>query len=187
MPTVLRLVMLSVALLIAPACLVVTINPTHDRDALVWEPGLIGSWQNADDNSSVTIERGEWHSYRIRYTHPIESGDLTGYLTMIGKGRYLDIMPARGQDHGSFLLPVHATLRVTLEGDRLEITALSYDWFVDRLKTKVGVPGLNVVLDEKQNALVVSPTGTVRAWIARQPAAGGMFGASAIFTRKPDS
>jgi hypothetical protein len=187
MARVLRLLVLAAALLTAPGCLVVTVHPTHDRDDLVWDPALIGSWQNPDDNSSVTIERGEWQSYRVRYTHPIETGDLTGYLTTIGKARYLDLMPAKGEDRGSFLLPVHVTLRVKLEGDRLEITALSYDWFVDRLKTKAGVPGLNVVFDEKENALIVSPPGVVRRWIARQPEDGKMFGAGAAFTRKPGS
>lgn len=187
MAPVLRLLVLAAALLTATGCLVVTVHPTHDRDDLIWDPALIGSWHNADDNSSVTIERGEWQSYRLHYTHPIETGHLTGYLTRIGKARYLDLMPAKGEDRGSFLLPVHVTLRVTLEGDRLEITALSYDWFVDRLKTKAGVPGLNVVLDEKENALIASPAGAVRAWIARQPADGKMFGASAGFTRKPGS
>ena len=180
-----RLLMFAAALLIAPGCLVVTVNPVHDPDALVWEPGLIGSWQNADDNSSLTIERGEWQSYRINYVHPIETGDLTGYLTTIGKARYLDVMPARGQDHGSFLVPVHVVLRLKLDGDRLEMSALSYDWFFDRLKTKAGVPGLNVVRDEKENALVASTTSAIRDWIARQPADGAMFGAPATFTRKP--
>jgi len=178
-------VILAVVLLLAPGCLVLSVHPTHDRDALVWEPALIGDWHSADDNSSLTIERGEWQSYRIHYVHPIEGGDLTGYLTTIGKARFLDVMPGRGEDRGSFLVPVHATLRVDLDGDRLEMTALSYDWFFDRLKTKVGVPGLAVLLDEKENALIVAPSSAVRAWIARQPPEGKMFGASATFTRKP--
>ena len=178
-----RLMVVVAALALAPACLVVTVNPTHDRDALVWEPGLLGTWQNADDKSSVTIERGEWQSYRIHYVHPIETGDLTGHLTTIGKARYLDLMPATGQDRGSFLVPVHLTLRVNLAGDRLEVTALSYDWFLDRVKSRTGVPGLNVVLDEKENTLIASPASVVRGWIARQPADGGMFGASATFVR----
>lgn len=179
-----RFLVLAAALLFSTGCLVVTVHPTHDRDALVWEPALLGNWQSADDNSSLTIERGEWQSYRIHYVHPIESGDLTGYLTTIGKVRYLDVMPARGQDRGSFLLPVHATLRVHLEEHRLDISALSYDWFFDHLNTKAGVRGLNVVLDEKENALIASPAAVVRQWIARQPADGKMFGASASFARK---
>ena len=184
MASVRRYVMLAVALLFAPGCLVVTVHPTHDREALTWEPALVGTWQNSDDNSSLVIERGEWQSYRIKYEFPIESGELTGHLTTVGRARFLDVMPARGQDHGSFLVPVHATLRVELAKDTLVVSGLSYDWFLDRLKTKAGVPGLSVVLDEKENALVVSPSRTVRAWLARQPADGLMFGAPATFTRK---
>ncbi|CAN5712333.1 hypothetical protein BH24ACI5_BH24ACI5_14720 [soil metagenome] len=181
----LRVIVLAAVLLGAPGCLVLTVNPSHDRDDLVWEPGLVGTWIDGDDNASMTIEASEWQSYKIDYAHPIEKGQLTGYLTTIGKERYLDVMPARGQDHGAFLLPVHATLRLKLEGDRLELTALSYDWFFDRLKKKAAIPGLTAVLDEKENALIVSPTAALRAWIAKQPAGARTFGASAVFTRKP--
>ena len=65
--------------------------------------------------------------------HPVETGTLTGYLTSVGDDRFLDVMPARGEDRGSFLLPVHAVLRIALDGDRLELTPL-YDWMNDRLR-----------------------------------------------------
>lgn len=180
-----RVLMLALVLFGAPGCLVLSVNPTLDRDALVWEPALVGTWVDAEDNASMTIERGEWQSYKVQYAHPIEKGQLTGYLTTIGGSQYLDLMPARGEDRGSFLLPVHATLRVKLEGDRLEVTALSYDWFFDRLHKKAAIAGLQVALDEKENALIVSPGEAVRAWIAKQPAGGAAWGASAVFTRKP--
>jgi hypothetical protein len=176
---------LGVALLAAPGCLVLTVNPTHDRDALVWEPGLVGQWQSPDDNASLTIEKGEWQSYKIHYTHTIESGHVTGYLTTIGQAQYLDVMPARGEDRGAFLLPVHATVRIKLMGDKLELTALSYDWFFDRLRQKTPIPGLAASLDEKENALIVSTTTAVRAWLAKQPPGSAAFGASAVFIRKP--
>ena len=179
-----RGLLLAAVLAGAPGCLVLTVNPVHDRDALVWEPALLGQWHDAEDNASMTIERGEWQSYKIAYAHPIEKGHLTGYLTTIGKTLYLDVMPARGEDHGAFLLPVHAALRVKLEADRLELTPLSYDWFSDRLQGKAGIPGLTVALDEKENALIVSPTAALRAWITKQQAAAPAFGAGAVFTRK---
>ena len=94
----------------------VAVNPSHDRDSLVWEPGLVGEWQNVDDASSMKIERGEWQSYTVEYAHTIEKGRLTGYLSTIGKERYLDVMPARGEDHGSFLLPLHVVLRGAASG-----------------------------------------------------------------------
>ena len=182
---VIRLAGIVIAACVSQACLVLTVNPSHDRESLVWEPALVGDWHNADDNSSLKIERAEWTSYMIEYVHPIETGQLTGYLTRIGKATYLDVMPARGQDHGSFLVPVHATLRVALEGDRLELTALSYDWFYDRLKKRTPIAGLTIALDEKENALIVNSTREIRAWLAKQLPAGQALGASAVFTRKP--
>lgn len=180
-----RLALVIAVLLTSPGCLVLTVNPTHDRDALVWEPGLVGQWQNPDDNASLAIEKGEWQSYKIHYTHTIESGHVTGYLTTIGASQYLDVMPARGEDRGAFLVPVHATLRIKLAGDKLELTAFSYDWFFDRLRQQTAIPGLTAAFDEKENALVVSPTRAVRAWIAKLPAGSPAFGASAVFIRKP--
>ena len=181
---VLRVVALAAALAFAPGCLVLSLNPAYDDESLVWEPGLVGTWQNAEDNASVEVERGEWRSYRIRYVYPIESGELTGYLSSIGKEVHLDVMPARGQDHGSFLIPVHAIFRVRLEGDRLELASLSYDWFFERLRGRKPVPGLTVVEDQKKNALIVSPTASLRMWLRDLPRESPAFGAPATFTRE---
>ena len=169
----------------ASGCLVLSINPGHSDTTIAWEPDLIGTWVDADDKSSLQIARSEWRSYRIHYEHPIERGDLTGYLTIVGDERYLDVMPSRGQDRGSFLIPVHALLRVRFEGDRLELTPLSYDWFLERVRGQKLVPGLDVAADQKENALITSTTDRLRDWLRTQPVDGPMFGAAATFTRKP--
>jgi len=168
---------------LAPACLVLNVHPLYDDDTLTWEPALVGAWQDLDDKSSMQIERSEWKSYTIRYVHPIETGQLTGYLTVVGDKRYLDVMPARGEDRGAFLVPVHAFLRVQLEGDRLELAPISYDWVSERLKAGKPLAGLDVAFDQKENALIISPTTRLRTWLRRQPVGERMFGASAIFKR----
>jgi hypothetical protein len=169
----------------APGCLVVSVNPAYDDTTIAWEPGLIGRWHDADDKSSILIERGEWRSYRIRYEHPIETGDLTGYLTIVGNERFLDVMPARGQDRGSFLIPVHAVLRVRLRDDVLELAPLSYDWFADQVRTARPIAGLAATLDQKENVLVTSPTDRVRDWLRLQAVESPAFGAAATFRREP--
>jgi len=179
-----RLAALALAMAGAPGCLVLSLSPGYDENTIAWEPNLIGNWHNADDKAAVRIERGEWRSYRLHYEHPIESGDLTGYLTIIGSQHFLDVMPARGQDRGSFLIPVHVLLRVRLSGDRLELTPLSYDWFFERSRAGGIVTGLTVSLDQKENALITSPVDRIRDWIRVQPADGPMFGAAATFTRR---
>jgi hypothetical protein len=182
-----RLLALALALLTAPGCLVVSLNPGYDNDSIVWEPDLLGTWHDADDNVTVTIQRGEWRSYRVHYEHPIETGELTGYLTAVGDARYLDLMPARGHDHGSFLVPVHAVVRVRLQTDTLEVVPLSYDWFFARLRSARAVSDLAATFDQKENALITAPTPRLRRWLRAQPPEGPTFGAGATFTRKsPD-
>ena len=175
---------LAAALLGAPGCLVLSVQPAYEEDAIVFEPTLVGKWQNVDDNATVEIERGEWRSYKLHYEHPIEKGDLTGYLTSIGEERYLDVMPARGEDRGSFLIPVHALLRVRLQGDKLELTPLSYDWFFDRVRSGTAVQTLTLTQDQKENVLITSLPARLRAWLRQQPLEGPMFGAPATFVRK---
>jgi hypothetical protein len=157
----------------------------YDDATLAWEPALIGQWIDADDKARLDITRGEWRSYRLHFEHPIETGELTGYLTIVGHEKYLDVMPVRGQDRGSFLIPVHAFLRLRLEGDRLELTPLSYDWLAERVLGGKPIPGLTVVVDQKENAVIASPVDAIRGWLRAQPADGPMFGAAATFTRKP--
>jgi hypothetical protein len=183
-PVIVRAIVLGVALVCGSGCLVVSMHPVYEEDSIGWDPLLVGQWVDADDNVSVQIERGEWRSYRLHYVHPIETGDLTAYLTAVGDARYLDVMPLRGEDRGSFLVPVHAMLRIRLEENRLEVTPLSYDWFADRLRAGRGVRGLAVAMDQKDNALLVTPTATLRDWLRGQPSDGEMFGAAAVFTRK---
>lgn len=178
------LVLLVAALLASPGCLVVTLHPAYEGESTGFDPALLGTWHDVEDNASMTIERGEWRSYKVHYEHPIEKGDLTGYLTAIDDARYLDLMPARGEDRGSFVVPVHVIMRVRLDGDQLELTPLSYDWFFDRLRAGTAVPGLNVAQDQRENALIVSPAGRVREWLRRQKPDSPAFGAAAVFSRK---
>jgi hypothetical protein len=172
------------ALLLSSGCLVLSLEPAYDDESLGWEPDLIGAWHDVDDNASLKIEAAEWRSYRIHYEHPSEKGDVTGFLTVVGDDHYLDLMPARGEDRGSFLLPVHLVLHVALDRDELVLTPLSYDWFADRLRSGRPPGGaLSAVFDQKQNALIVSPTTDLRAWLRSQPKESLAWGAAATFSR----
>ena len=168
-----RLLLLAAALTLAPACLVLQVNPLYDDDSLTWEPGLVGAWAGVEDQVTLEIDRDEWRSYNIRYVHPGETGHVTGYLTVVGDHRYLDVMPMRGEDRGAFLVPVHAFLHVRLDGDRLHLTPVAYDWLADRLRMGALPDGLDGALDQKENVLIVSPpSGCGRGCGVRRPGRG---------------
>jgi hypothetical protein len=173
------------AALASQACLVLSLHPAYDDDWIAWEPDLIGAWHDADDNSRLRIEAAEWRSYRVHYEHPSEKGDLTGYLTTIGDEHYLDLTPLRGEDRGSFLLPVHMVLRLSLDGDTLSLAPLSYDVLADRLHAgRPAAPGLSAVLDQKQNVLLTLSTSRLRDWLRNTPPDAPVWGPPAIFTRQ---
>jgi hypothetical protein len=175
----------AMAIAASPGCLVVSLHPAYDDDSIVDAPGLAGTWRDDDDKSTLRIETSEWHSYKLHYEHPSEKGDLTGYVTAIGEARYLDVSPARGEDRGSFVMPLHMVLRLTLDGDTLTLTPLSYDVPVDRLRAGRGAPpGLAAVIDEKQNVLMTSPTARLRTWLSTIPPGSPFWGAPATFTRQ---
>jgi hypothetical protein len=163
-------------------CLVLALHPAHDDASIVWDQALVGTWVNEDDRVTATIGRGEWRSYRIDYEHPIEKGTLTGYLTTVGDHQYLDVSPVRGQDYGSFLLPVHGLVRIVRKAETLTVQALDYDRLALAAK-QGGFPGLPVILDQKQNAIVTALTPAFRKWL-RTGATDAMFGAQAVFKRK---
>ena len=179
-----RIIAVASALLLSSGCLVLSLQPVYDDDWLAWNPALVGSWNDADDKASLKIDAAEWRSYHLHYEHPSEKGDLTGLLTIIGDDHYLDVMPSRGEDRGSFLLPAHGILRVDLDDDELVLTPLSYDWFADRLRAGDRLPGaLSAVFDQKQNALIVSPTSRLRSWLRGLPKESPAWGAPATFSR----
>ena len=177
---------LFVALLVLCAtssgCLVLSLQPVYDDDWIAWDPGLIGTWYDADDKVTLQIDAAEWRSYKLHYDHPSEKGDLTAYLTTIGDEHYLDVAPLRGEDHGSFLVPVHAVLGIALDGDELTLTPLAYDWFADRLRARL-TPGVPSVFDQKQNALMIVPTARLRTWLRGLPATSKAWSAPATFAR----
>jgi hypothetical protein len=180
-----RMPMLAFVGLLAAAssgCLVLALHPAHDDASIIWDPALVGTWVNEDDRVTATVGRGEWRSYRIEYEHPIEKGALTGYLTTLGKDTYLDVSPVRGQDYGSFLIPVHALLRVERQADTLTIQTLDYDRFALAVK-QGGLPGLPMTMDQKQNAILTGSTAAFRKWL-KAGAVDAMFGARAVFKRK---
>ena len=132
----------------------------------------------------MQIDRGEWKSYRIHYVHPIETGDLTAISRRSATSAISTSCPRGARIAARFCFPLHAVLHLRLDGDRLELTPLSYDWFSERLRAGRPIPGLSAALDQKENALLVSPAARLRDWLRVQSVDGPAFGASATFARK---
>lgn len=162
-------------------CLVLGLDRFYDDAAIIFDERLLGSWKDADDNVTAVIERSEWRSYKIKFTHPIETGTLTGYLFKEGVSTYLDLTPVRGQDGGSLVMPGHALVKVTIAPDLLSVAPLAHEWFIRALTTKSLPASLQAFRSEREQIVLAAPRASLRQWLASRPADDPAFGSPATF------
>lgn len=166
-------------------CVVLSLARFYDEAAVLFEQRLIGSWVDADDNVSVTVTKSEWRSYRIDYAHPVEKGQLTGYLFKTGPEgtAYLDLTPVRGQALGSFVLPAHAIVRVTFGPDELIVAPLSFDWAAEGLSKRTLPATLAAFRGERDQVLFGAPAAALQSWLASLSGDAAAFGPEARFKK----
>ncbi len=116
-----RVMAVATAALLSSGCIVVSLQPAYDDESIAFEERLIGHWENAEDRTSVTIDRAEWRAYKIVYTERSTTLAFHGNLTRIGEALFLDLTQVRGIDEGPYLVPVHGIYRIELNGDTLRL------------------------------------------------------------------
>jgi hypothetical protein len=163
-----RLAIAGCLAVLSTGCLVTSLQPAYDDRSIVFEDGLVGRWENADDRTTVVIERAEWRSYKLTYTDRSATFTLHGNLTTVGSSLYLDVTQPRGSDPGPYLVPVHGIYRISLIGDTLTAAPLDYNWFANALNAKT-LGRLGVAMDDRRNVTISSPTEDLRTWLARAP------------------
>jgi hypothetical protein len=161
-------------------CLVVTLSPVYDDRSIVFEDALVGRWDNAEDRTSVVIDRAEWRSYKVAYTDRSSTYAFQGNLTTIGGERFLDLTRQRGSDAGPLLIQAHTVYRVRRESDTLTAAALDYEWVTSAMRLKrLGL--VSAAMDDRRNVIITARTGELRAWLAEAPP--DAFAAAMTFTR----
>jgi hypothetical protein len=174
------LAVILLASIASSGCLVLSLQPAYDDASIAFDEALVGQWENGDDQTSATIEKAQWRSYKIVYTDHSATRTFQGNLTKIGTVRYLDLTEVRGADFGPYLVPVHGLFRITLDGDTVTAADLDYEWWTAALKQKT-LGRLGVAIDDRRNVVVASATSELRQWLQRAPAS--VFGAPMTFTR----
>lgn len=168
--------------LLSSGCLVVGLHPFYEEDSIDFDEALLGTWQSAEDQSTVSVERGPWRSYRVTLSKPEGEERYTGYLTRVGAVRLLDLMWCTAPGEASLMARVHLPVRVQVLGDVLTLAPLDYGWF--RAEMEHGrLAALQPALDEQDNVLLAASTPALRAWVADHGAE--RFDEAARYTRRP--
>jgi hypothetical protein len=178
----LRLAIAALAALLSSACLVVSLQPVYEPETIAFDPALIGTWIAGDDDTTLTFERAEWHSYHVTLGEGDKRTRLSARLTRVGEQLFLDLSPLDGADVAPLLLPVHAVYRLELQGDELSLSDLNYEQLERRARE--GTPGLPMVVDARKNVVITANTGDLRRWLVAHAADEGLFDAPTSLRRK---
>jgi hypothetical protein len=175
-------VVILVSSLLSQGCLVLSLQPVYEDDAIAWDESLLGEWEAPEDNVRVVLEKAEWRSYRVRYEHPVETAEFTAYLTAVGDDYFMDLMPARGHDYGAVLVPAHLVVRLRRAGERWEVSWLDYDRLhADVLRSRQA-GGAAAAIDQKHNVILTGSTSELRDWL--RSTSGAVFGQAVGFEKK---
>ena len=183
---VLRLTIAALAVLAAllsSACLVVSLQPVYEPETIAFDPALLGTWIAGDDDTSLSFERAEWHSYHVTIEERDDRTRLSARLTRVGEQLYLDLSPLDGADVAPLLLPVHGLYRLQLQDDELSLADLNYER-LERLALDGGA-GLPMAIDARKNVVITASTAELRRWLVAHAGDDGLFAAPTTLRRKP--
>lgn len=169
------------AALLSSAC-VVSLQPVYEPETIAFDPALVGSWASVDEDVTLAVERGEWHSYHVTVTKGDERYRLSARLTRVGTGLYLDVTPLDGTDLPALTLPVHGCYRLAMSEEGITLAELNYERLERRARS--GTADLSMVVDARSNVVITATTAEIRQWLALHADEEGVFGAPTPFTRR---
>lgn len=133
---------------------VVSIHPFYADEDVIFEPGLLGEW----DESVFRRRDGEPPAYIDRNR---EGDEAIVHLARLGDHLFLDMYPAE-DDSDPLKLPLHLITRARIADDRFEIAPLDLDW----VRAKVSQGEVAGVETSSRHFLLTSSTAELRAFLS---------------------
>lgn len=130
-----------VCLCMCLGCVPLSMGPIYTEDVLVFEAGLIGSWQELDrePGQQWRILRGAGKSYEIQVTDQegVVEVSYAGHLVQLRGVYFMDFLVTGGSAYPEDpialqLLPVHLFMKLALVDGNLRLYSLDVDWLMAR-------------------------------------------------------
>jgi hypothetical protein len=116
-----------------------SLNPLFTPKDLIFDPTLIGTWTDSNNNT-WTFLKGKEKSYELIYTEKNAPAKFKAHLVKLGKYRFLDLAPEEpGVDNSFFaahLIPVHTFSRIWIAEDSLQLSVFDNGWLKTMLESK---------------------------------------------------
>lgn len=125
---------------VAAGC-IPSLHPLYTDDDLIFEPALLGTWNNEEDHDLWTFEQTAGPGYLLTVTGSDEDPEdpmvFEAHLMELGSHRFLDVSlhDLDGLDRfGPHLVPAHSFYRLAIEADALQMVALDEGWLRDKIE-----------------------------------------------------
>jgi hypothetical protein len=118
-----------------------SLHPLYTEEDVIFEPALVGVWGEKEDECWTFRKSSKGNTYDFIYTSKgsnigggADSMAFVGHLINLGGKMFMDAA-SRESDVGPLLaIPVHAFLRLSLEGDSLGIAYLDDVWLKENIE-----------------------------------------------------
>jgi hypothetical protein len=151
-------------LTLTTGCFVRSLHPLYTEQDIVFEPGLVGRW-NDDDEAVWAFSRGDGDGYNLVITDDEGNRDpFIAYLVKIEGNLFLDLLPGTTKLEGtefykSLFLPVHTFCHIKQIEPTLQMRAPDLGWLEALLEEDPGA-----IRHEKiQNEIVAPPASGAEA------------------------
>lgn len=167
---------------IAAGCATPSVHPVYTQDTLVTDPGVVGTWKQADDSATYTVTRvGDGYHMLVKNNDKDDpkQWEFSVKLTQIGSHRFADVSAAEEErdaheEHwGPLFVPTHMFCRYRVEGDAVDIRMLSRDWL--RRALADGKVALGSTPLDTHTTLITSETAQLRAFLEKHGGDDAVF------------
>jgi len=172
------LCLIAVICLIAMGC-VPSLHPLYTSEDVVFDPALVGTWIDEDQNETWDFSRDGDHAYTLQYTdehgHP---GTFDVRLVQLDTLRFLDLFPVRPDTgvndfYQLHLIGAHTFAHVRQIGPTLELATLDTDKLEALLKTQPNAIRCDTVDDA---IILTAPTDELRLFLPAHVTNEDIFG-----------
>jgi len=153
----------ALSLLSSSACLVSSLHPVYQDDAIVFDDALLGEWENRESEVTASVSRGEWRSYQIAFTDRFGTTKFIGHLTTIGAAHFLNVMPHDALETPPFVVATNGFMQVEIDRTRVRVREPDYGAVLKR--AAAGKLGVVSAADVKQNVIITGSSSQVRKWL----------------------
>lgn len=183
---------LGAAAVLLSAC-IPSVNPFYRAQDLVYEPGLLGEWQESGKTNDIEVwkfEAGTNKAYKLTIYEPQnKAGQMAAHLFKIKDAYFLDLIPAdckydaqQAELVACAMFPGHLLAHVSQLQPELKLALFNFDWLQKYLESH---PKALAHRREGDQILLTADTAALQRFVMAHLAQGELFNETGELVRKP--